>query len=57
MDRHSILHTSDIILDALVKKYGENKVHLNISRKECEIPNTLKNEFEIKSEIYQEKSA
>lgn len=57
MDTHSILHTSEIILGTLIKKYGENRVHLNISTRDCEIPSTLKMEFETKSEIYQEKSA
>ena len=57
MDTHSILHTSEIILGTLIKKYGENRVHLNISTRDCEIPSTLKTEFETKSEIYQEKLA
>ena len=57
MDTHSILHTSNIILEPLIKKYGENRVHLSISKKDCEIPDTLKQEFETESETYQEKSA
>ena len=41
MDSHTILHTSGSLLSMLNKKYGENRVKLNISLKRCHIPSSL----------------
>ena len=45
MDSHTILHASENLLSCLVKKYGENRVVLNISIKDCEIPSNLEEIF------------
>lgn len=50
MDSHTILHTSENLLSCLVKKYGENRVVLNISIKDCEIPNNLEEIFNEKND-------
>ncbi|MFR1776906.1 MAG: hypothetical protein ACLSW4_02460 [Clostridia bacterium] len=50
MDSHTILHHSESLLRALIEKYGENKVVLNISIKDCEIPNSLEEIFNKKSD-------
>lgn len=50
MDSHTILHHSESLLCALIEKYGENKVELNISIKDCEIPNSLEEIFNKKSD-------
>lgn len=50
MDSHTILHTSENLLSCLVKKYGENRVVLNISIKDCEIPSNLEEIFNKKSD-------
>lgn len=41
MDSHTILHTSENLLSGLIKKYGEDRVILNTSIKDCEIPSNL----------------
>ena len=46
MDSHTILHTSENLLSSLIKKYGEDRVRLNISIKDCEIPSSLEEIFD-----------
>lgn len=41
MDSHTILHTSGSLFSILNKKYGENRVKLNISLMDCKIPSSL----------------
>ena len=50
LDSHTILHNSESLLCGLIKKYGENRVVLNISIKDCEIPSNLEEIFNKKSD-------
>lgn len=50
MDSHTILHNSESLLCGLIEKYGENRVVLNISIKDCEIPSSLEEIFNKKSD-------
>lgn len=50
MDKHSILHTSEILLTTIYKKYNKEKIELLVSIKNCDIPEGLKNAFKEKME-------
>lgn len=52
MDLHTILHNSENLLSSLCKRYGEQKVNLNVSLKNCQIPNTLDDIFSKKDDIF-----
>ena len=41
MDSHTILHNSENLLSSLDKIYGENRIKLNISLQDGEIPSSL----------------
>lgn len=43
LDSHTVLHNSESLLSSLYKKYGKQRVKLNTSLKNCEIPNSLEN--------------
>ncbi len=42
MDSHTALHNSENLLTNLHKKYGEDRIKLSISIKDCTIPNSIK---------------
>lgn len=50
MDKHTILHTSENLLKSIYKKNNEDKISLQISIKNCDIPEGLKNAFKEKVE-------
>ena len=45
MDSHTALHNSENLLSSLNKKYGEDRIKLSISIKDCAIPNSLTDVF------------
>lgn len=57
MDTHTAFHNSQTLLSSINKKYGEQKVNLNISLKSCEIPEGLNKVFNRKGEILLKNSA
>ena len=57
MDEHTAFHNSQTLLSSLNKKYGEQKVNLNISLKNCEIPDSLNKVFDTKGENILKSSA
>ncbi len=52
MDSHTIFHNSESLLSSLIRKYGEDRVVLNISMKNCEIPGSLKEAVNKKSDEF-----
>ena len=41
MDKHTVLHNSETLMSSLINKYGKDKVELDISLNDCEIPENL----------------
>lgn len=49
MDKHTVLHNSEILMSSLINKYGKDKVELDISLNNCEIPENL--DIKLKDDI------
>lgn len=45
MDTHTILHSSEMLLNSLKEKYGIEKIKLFTSLNTCEIPEELEEKF------------
>lgn len=57
MDKHTVLHNSESLMSSLINKYGKEKVELDISLNECEIPESLDKKLKDNIEKYMQNIA
>lgn len=57
MDKHTVLHNSESLMSILINKYGKEKVELDISLKDCEIPENLESKLADNLERYNQNIA